>query len=169
MNSVPFGLGKAGNPEISILTACPSPNGVKMARADRTPLTPVGKANSKRKALRMATLPYTSTKSVLVRRTPHPEIKRSTYYTYTPYTPAPTIIGPVQEFQSSALSSEHNITQAIPVVPPIDTLSALFGDHLWGPLNQFQGLQRLPNGESHRMNMTTALALHGRDCVSDCP
>jgi len=169
MNSVPFGLGKAGNPEISILTACPSPNGVKMARADRTPLTPVGKANSKRKALRMATLPYTSTKSVLVRRTPHPEIKRSTYYTYTPYTPAPTIIGPVQEFQSSALSSELNITQAIPVVPPIDTLSALFGDHLWGPLNQFQGLQRLPNGESHRMNMTTALALHGRDCVSDCP
>ncbi|HRI37988.1 MAG TPA: hypothetical protein PLO50_05485 [Nitrospira sp.] len=166
MNSVQFGLGKTGIPGISTLTTCPNPDGVKMTRVDRTTLTPIGKANSKRQPLGMATLPYTGMKSVLVRRTPPQEIKRSTYS--TPYTP-PAIVGPVQEFQSSSLSSEHNLIQAIPVVPPRDTSSVLFGDHLWSLLNQFQGLQQLPNGESHRMNMTTALALHGRDCVSDCP
>ncbi len=166
MNGVQFGLGKTGIPGISTLTTCLSPNGVKMARVDRTTLTPIGKANSKRQTLGVATLPYTGMKSVLVRRTPPQEIKRSPYY--APYTPTATI-GPVQEFQSSSLSSERNLIQTIPAVPPRDTPSVLFGDHLWSRLNQFQGRQQLPNGESHRMNMMTTLALHGRDCVSGCP
>jgi hypothetical protein len=166
MNSVQYGLGKTGIRGISTLTTCPSLNGVKMARVDRTTLTPIGKANSKRQTLGVATLPYTGMKSVLVRRTSPLESKRSTYS--TPYTPTATI-GPVQEFQSSSLSSERNLIQTIPVVPLRDTSSVLFGDHRWNLLTQFQGLQQLPNGESHRMNMTTTLALHGRDCVSGCP
>ena len=166
MNSVQFGLEKTGIPGISTLTTCRSPNGVKMARVDLNTLTPVGRANLKRQSLGVATLPYTGLKSVLVKRTPPQEMKRSTYY--APYTP-PATIGPVQEFQSPSLPSEHNLIQAIPVIPPSDMSSVLFGDHRWNLLTQFQGLQQLPNGESHRMNMTTALALHGRDCVSDCP
>ena len=166
MNSVQFGLGKTGISGISTLTTCPSPNGVKMARVDRTTLTPIGKANSKRQPLGVAALPYTGMKSLLVRRTPPQEIKRSTYS--APYTPTATI-GPVQDFQSSSLSSERDLIQTIPVIPPRDTSSVLLGNHLWSLLNQFQGRQQLPNGESHRMNMTTASALHGRDCVSGCP
>jgi hypothetical protein len=123
-----------------------------------------GKLNPRMQTLKAFATPYNSKKQVFYVGLTPPEFKR-----ITTYKPAPTIIGPVQEFQYAAPSDERNMTQAIPSVPPMDQPSALFGDYGWVPFNQFQGLQPLPNVESHRMNMGTALALHGRDCVSDCP
>lgn len=164
LNNSRFALGRTYNSGITALPACLSPKSEKMAPLAHTTLGSIHQLNSKMQPLRVSILSYNSKKHVFTIRTTLPEIKRSLIYT-----PAATIIGPVQEFQNAPPSDERSMTQTIPAVPPLDKPSALFGDHPWGPLNQFQGLQRLPNGESHRMNMTTALALHGRDCVSDCP
>lgn len=164
LNNSRFALGRTYNSGITALPACLSPNSEKMAPLAHTTLGPIHQLNSKMQPLRVSILSYNSKKHVFTIRTTLPEIKRS-----LSYTPATTIIGPVQEFQNAPPLDDRSMTEAIPSVPPMDKPSTLFGNYYWGPLNQFQGLQRLPNGESHRMNMTTALALHGRDCVSDCP
>lgn len=164
LNNSRFALGRTYDSGITALPACLSPNSEKMAPLAHTTLGTNHQVNARTQTLRVSILSYNSKKRVFTMRTTLPEIKRSLIYT-----PAATIIGPVQEFQNVPPSDERSMTQTVPAVPPLDNPSALFGDHPWGPLNQFQGLQQLPNGETHRMNMTTALALHGRDCVSDCP
>lgn len=164
LNNSTFVLSKTDNPGITIPTGCLSPTTWRTALLHHATGGPIGTVSLKLQPQKAFALPYSSKKQVLVVRTTPPEFKRSTHYT-----PASIIIGPVHEFQHSPPSSEQNMTQAIPLVPPMDEPTTLSGDRHWGPLNQFQGLQRLPNGESHRMNMTTASALHGRDCVSDCP
>lgn len=164
VNNSRFALGKTDNPGIAALTACLSWDSGKMALLAHTTLGPVRQVNSRIQTLRVSTLSYKSKKHAFMTRPTLPEIKRS-----MTYKPAATITGPIQEFRNAAPADERSMGEAIPSVPPMDKPSALFGDHPCGPLNQFEGLQRLPNSESHRMNMTTALALHGRDCVSDCP
>lgn len=164
LNGSTFVLGKGDNLETITLTTCFRPTTWKTALLDQAALGPIGKINSKMQPLRVFTLTYNNMRQVFKVRIPPPEIKRSTNYR-----PAVTIIGPVQELPNSPPSDERSMTQTIPLVPPIDKPSWLFGNHLWGPLNPFQWLQQAPNSESHRMNMTTTLALHGRDCVSDCP
>ncbi len=159
-----FVLGKTDNPGITTFTACLSPNTWRTAPFNHATDTAIGKVNLKLQPQRALALSYSNKKEVLVVRTTPPEFKHSTYSR-----PAPTIMGPVQEFPYAPPSDERSMTETILSAPVIDKPSALFGAHSWGPLNQFQGLQRLTNGESHRMNMTTALALHSRDCVNDCP
>jgi hypothetical protein len=159
-----FALGRTYNSGITALPACLSPNSEKMAPLAHTTLGPIHQLNSKMQPLRVSILSYNSKKHEFTIRTTLPKIKRSLIYT-----PAATIIGPVQEFQNAPPSDERSMTEAIPSVPPMDQPPALSGNHPRGLFKQFQGLQQLSNGESHRMNMTTALALHGRDCVSDCP
>ncbi len=160
-----FVFGKADNLGITALTACLSPNSEKMALLAHVTLGPIRQVNSRMQTLRTSSPFYNNKRQVVTTRTTLPEIKRS-----MTYRPIPAIIGPVQEFQNSPPADVRSMTEAVPSVPPLNTPSALsFGDPLSGPFNQFQSLQQLPNGESHRMNMTTSLSLHGRDCVSDCP
>lgn len=159
-----FALGKGNNRGITIPTACLSPTPWKTSLLNQAILGPRSKVNPRMQPLTVSTLSYNSKQQGLKVRTTLPEIKCS-----TTYMPISTVIGPVQEFQNASPSDERSMTQAVPLIPSMNKPSVSFGDHPWGPLNQFQNLQRLPNGESHRMNMTTALALHGRDCVSDCP
>ena len=159
-----FALDKGNYRGITILTTCFSPTPWKTSLLTQAILGSRSRVTSRMQPLTVSTVAYTSKKQGLTVRTILPELKHS-----TTYMPISTIIGPVQEFQNASPSNERSMTQAIPLILPMDKPSALFGDHPWGPLNQFQNLQRLPNGESHRMNLTTALALHGRDCVSDCP
>jgi len=159
-----FDLGRTDNSRITALPPCLSPKSEKMALLAHVTLRPIHQVNARTQTLRVSILSYNSKKHVFTMRTTLPEIKRSLIYT-----PAATIIGPVHEFQNVPPSDERSMTQTVPAVPPLDKPSALFGNHPWGLFKQFQGLQQLSNGESHRMNMTTALALHGRDCVSDCP
>ncbi len=164
LNNSRFVLGKADNFGITALTACLRPNSVKIALPAHAPLAPIRQVNPRMQTLRVSIVSYNNKKQVLKIRTTLPEIIRSMNST-----PSAAIIGPVQEFRISPLADELSMTQTILSVPPIDNTFSLFGHHTWGPFNRFQDLQQLPNGESHRMNMTTTSALHGRDCMSDCP
>jgi hypothetical protein len=164
LNSSGYVLARADNPGITTLTTCLSPNTWKTDLLEHVMLGPGEKVNSRTTSLRVFTFSYNNKRQVRKIRTTPPELKRSTHYT-----PAASIIGPIQDFQDSPPSDELNMTPTIPSIPPLDTTSSLFGNLTWGPFNQFKGLERLPNGESHRMNLTTASTLHGRDCVSDCP
>lgn len=164
LNNSTFALSKTGTLGITTPTACLSPNTWRTALFNHATSDALGKVHLKLQPRKVFTLPHSNENQLLVVRTASPEFKRSMHYA-----PAPTIIGPVQEFQYAPPSAKRSMAETIPSAPSIAKPSTLFGVHPWGPLNQFQGLQRLPNGESHHMNMMTTLALHGRDCVSGCP
>lgn len=164
LNNSRFVLGRADNLDITALTACRRPYSIKMPLLAHPTLGLLRQVNPRMQTLSVSIVSYNSKKSLLKIRTTLPEINR-----LLNSTPVATVIGPVQELQNSPPADEQSMTQTILSVPPMDNTSSPFGHHTWGPFNQFEGLQRLPNGESHRMNMTTASALHGKDCASDCP
>ena len=159
-----FILSKSANHGMTTLTAGLSLNTWKTALLNQATFGSTGKINPRMQILRTSAPSYDSTWHLINIRKTLPEFKRS-----KTYKSIATFIGPAQEFQDSPPTDGRSMAQTIPSIPPMDKSFALFGGHLLSPLNQVQDLQRLPNGESHRMNMTTAMALHDRDCASDCP
>lgn len=133
-----FVLGKADNPWITTLTAGLSPNTRKTTLFDQATLGSTCKLNSRIQALRTSTPPYSSTWRVIKIRKNLSELKRS-----VTYKSVAAFIGPAQEFQDSPLADGRSVPQTIPSTPSMDKPSALFGDHPWGPLSQFQDGQRL--------------------------
>jgi hypothetical protein len=154
---------KADTPGFSSRAACLSLYPGKRDRLDQVRLATVGTVKSKPPISTASTLVFDGQSRVLVVRTTPPEMKRPTNKTLT------IIIGPTQDFRTAAPSHARSMTYTIPSVPPQDNTSSPFGSHIWGLVNQFDGLPQWLNGESHRMNVTTASVLHGKDCVSDCP
>jgi hypothetical protein len=163
LNSSRFVLGKADNPGNTIFTACLSLKSGKMGRSDQVSLSSIGTVTSQMQPLRTSALPYTGKRHVLKIRTTPPNLKPSAGYKPS------ALIGPVQEIQKTLLPDESRANPAIPNAPPLATAPALFEDYSLGPFHLFQSTQRLPKTESHSMNLTTTRALHGRDCVSECP
>jgi hypothetical protein len=157
-------LGKADSFGFISRAACLSSNTWKSDLLDQATVATIGTVKSKLPTKKASTLVFNGQKQALVVRTTPPEIKRSTNYK-----PVSTIIGPIQDSLTPSPSDDRNMVYTIPSVPPMDKTSFPFGSHTWGLLNQFQALQRLPDGESHRMNVTTSSVLHGQDCVSGCP
>lgn len=158
-------FGKADNRGVTTLTTCFNRNTWRTTLRDRATLGHRGRVSSRVQLRTVSTVAYNSKNLLLKVPTTLPELKHA-------MNPAPSasLIGPVQKFQSSPPAGERSLTEPIPSVAPRDSHFTLFGDHSWGPFNQYQSLQRLPNGESHRMNVTTSSVFHGsRDCTSDCP
>lgn len=160
-----LGSSKAGTLGITALAACLPSTSEKSALLADTGLCPIRPVNARAQTLRVSTVSYNNKKHMLKIPTTLPEFKRA-----MTSAPSTAIIGPVQTFQGPPSAGEQNLTQTIPTVPPLDSPFSLFSTYHWGPLNQFQGLQQLPNGEVHRMNTTTSLVFHGgKDCMNDCP
>ena len=163
LNSSRFVLGKADNPGNTIFTPCLSLKSGKMGQSDQVTLDSISKVASQIQPLKASTIPYTGKRHVLKIRTTPPEFKSSAGYKPS------TLIGPIQEIQKPLLSDESSVNPAIANAPAIAKAPALFEDYSLGPFHLFQSTQRLPKTESHSMNLTTTRALHGRNCVSECP
>lgn len=84
-------------------------------------------------------------------------------------TPSTRFIGPIRDVQNSSPSIGYNMTSTIPLLTLMGTMPSLLEHHTLNLLKLYDGNSRLVDGESHRMNLTTAAALQRRDCVNNCP
>ena len=108
----------------------------------------IGKTQGKarKQSMHVSTLPYNGTKHVLSIRTTPTEIGVSLREK------SAAIIGPVQEIRT-------------PTLQP----GSLFGAWPFDAPDRFKSTVQEPDNESHRMNLTTAQALHGGNCPNGCP
>jgi hypothetical protein len=108
----------------------------------------IGKTQGKarRHSMHVSALPYNGTKQVLSIRTTPTEIGVSLREK------SAAIIGPVQEIRK-------------PTLQP----ASLFGAWPFPAPDRFKSTVQEPDNESHRMNLTTAQALHGGNCPNGCP
>jgi hypothetical protein len=104
------------------------------------------RGKARRHSMHVSALPYNGTKQVLsIRRTP-------TEIGVSLREKSAAIIGPVQEIRK-----------------PTPQRASLFGAWLLPAPDRFKSTVQEPNNESHRMNLTTAQALHGGNCPNGCP
>jgi hypothetical protein len=125
----------------------------------------IGKTQGKarRHSMHVSALPYNGTKQVLsIRRTP-------TEIGVSLREKSAAIIGPVQEIRKPILSHERLVSQTVAALPSTVDSTPLFGSQPIGALNRFPSALQEPNNESHRMDLTTAQALHGGNCPNGCP
>ena len=125
----------------------------------------IGKTQSKarRQSTHVSALPYNGKKHVRPIRTIPTEIGVSLREK------SPAIIGPVQEIRKPTLSHERLVNQTVAAQPSTVESISLFGGQPLGALNRFSSALPEPDNESHRMNVTTAQALHGGNCPNGCP
>jgi hypothetical protein len=108
----------------------------------------IGKTQGKarRYSMHVSALPYNGTKQVLsIRRTP-------TEIGVSLREKSAAIIGPVQE-----------------ILKTTPQPASLFGAWPLPAPERFKSTVQEPDNESHRMNLTTAQALHGGNCPNGCP
>jgi hypothetical protein len=120
-----------------------------------------GKAH--RQSMQVSALPYNGKKQVRSIRTAPTEIGISLREKNA------AIIGPVQEIRKPTLSHERLTSRAVAALPSTVESTFLFGSQPIGVLNRFSSALQEPDNESHRMNLTTAQALHGGNCPNGCP
>jgi len=125
----------------------------------------IGKTQGKarRQSMHVSTLPYNGKKQVRSIRTTPTEIGVSLREKSV------AIIGPVQEIQMPTLSHERLVSQTVAALRSTVESTSLFGGQPIGALNRFSSAVQEPDNESHRMNLTTAQALHGGNCPNGCP
>jgi hypothetical protein len=142
----------------SVLEIAPNMTRDRMARA-------IGKTQGKtrRPSMHVSALPYNGKKHVLSIRTTPMEIGVSLREK------SAAIIGPVQEIRKPILSHERLVSQTVAALPSTVDSTPLFGSQPIGALNRFPSALQEPDNESHRMDLTTAQALHGGNCPNGCP
>jgi len=125
----------------------------------------IGKTQGKarRQSTHVSALPNNGKKRVLSIRTTPTEIGVSLREK------SPAAIGPVQEIRKPTLSHERLVSQTVAALPSTVEPISLFGGHPLGALTRFSSALPEPDNESHRMNVTTAQALHGGNCPNGCP
>lgn len=125
----------------------------------------IGKTQAKahRRSMNVSALPYNGKRQVLPIRTTPPEIGISVREQ------SAAIIGPVQEIRKPTLPHERRVSQAVAALPSTVESPSLFRGQPVGALNRFSSALQEPDNESHRMNLTTAQALHGGNCPNGCP
>lgn len=121
------------------------------------------KGKAHRQSLQVSALPYNGTKQVRSIRTTPTEIGISLREKNA------AIVGPVQEIRKPTLSHERLMSQTVAALPSTVESTFLFGSQPIGALNRFSSALQEPDNESHRMNLTTAQALHGGNCPNGCP
>ena len=145
----------------SMLESAPNRTRGRMACA-------IGKTqgNARRQSTHVPAFPYNGKKHVLsirsIRTTP-------TEIGVSLREKSPTAIGPVQEIRKPTLSHERLVSQTVAALPSTVEPISLFGGHPLGALTRFSSALPEPDNESHRMNVTTAQALHGGNCPNGCP
>jgi hypothetical protein len=142
----------------SVLESAPHMTSSRMACA-------IGKTQGKarRQSMQVSVLPYNGKKHVRSIRTTPTEIGVSLHEK------SAAIIGPVQEIRKPTLSHERLVSQTLAALPSTVESTSLFADQPIGALNRFSSVLQEPDNESHRMNLTTAQALHGGNCPNGCP
>ena len=125
----------------------------------------IGKTQTKasKQPMKLSALPYNGKRHVLTMRTTPAEIRVSVREK-----PA-TIIGPVQEIGKPTLSNDRRVSQAVAALPSITESVPLFGGQPFAASDRFRSTLQEPDNEPHRMNLTTAQALHGGNCPGGCP
>lgn len=142
----------------SVLESAPHMTSGRMACA-------IGKTQGKarRQSMQVSAFPYNGKKHVLSIRTTPTEIG------VTLREKSAAIIGPVQEIRKTTLSHERLVSQTVAALPSTVESTSLFGGQPIGALNRFSSALQEPDNESHRMDLTTAQALHGGNCPNGCP
>ncbi len=142
----------------SVLEIVPHKTSGRMACA-------IGKTQGKarRQSRQVSAFPYNGKKHVRSIGTTLTEIEVS------PREKSAAIIGPVQEIWKPTLPHERIGSQTVAALPSTGESTSLFGGQPIGALNRFSSLVQEPDNESHRMNLTTAQALHGGNCPNGCP
>lgn len=120
-------------------------------------------ANAHRQSTNASALPFNGKRQVLTIRTTPPEIGISVRQNTA------TIIGPVQEVRKPTLSGARRVSQAVPAQSSTVESASLFGAQPFAASDRFRSTLQEPDNESHRMNLTTAQALHGGNCPGGCP
>ena len=125
----------------------------------------IGKTQGKarRQSMQVSAFPYNGKKHVLSIRTTPTETGVSLREK------SAAIIGPVPEIRKPTLSHEPLVSQTVAALPSTVESTSLFGGQPIGALNRFSSALQEPDNESHRMNLTTAQALHGGNCPNGCP
>ena len=165
MNKSRFTWGNVVAQEVAVIGVCVREDIRPSARVSQTMITPIGKNHAKTltQVMKVSVLPYNGKRHVSKMRMTLPEVGVSAHRQ------APTVIGPVQEIQTSMLSGERGASQASATLPSTADFSSLFGSQPFGALNPLQNALPLPGNESLRMNLATTQTLHEGNCASGCP
>jgi hypothetical protein len=125
-----------------------APSSVRESAPNMTSGGAIGKTQGKarKQSMHVSALSYNGTKHVLSVRTTPTEIGVSLREK------SAAMIGPVQEIRK-------------PTLQP----ASLFGAWPFAAPDRFKSALQEPDNESHRMNLTTAQALHGGNCPNGCP
>ena len=165
MTSSRLALSNTEHQGIATLSACVNQDILQSAFFNHAMSKSIGKTQAKAHTQPMndSALRYNGKRQVLTIRTTPSEIRVSARYQTA------TTIGPVQEIWKPLLSDERSVSQAVAALPSTVESSSLFGGHPVGALNRFSSALQEPDNEYHRMNLTTAQALHGGNCPGGCP
>jgi len=125
----------------------------------------IGKPQSKpyRKLMNVSALSYNGKRQILPIRTTPPEIRVPVREQ------SAALIGPVQEILKPSLPYERRTSQAVATLRSTVESTSLFGGQSVGTFDRFSSALQEPGNEYHRMNLTTAQALHGGNCPGGCP
>ena len=145
--------------------ACLSQDILKSELFNQAIIKSLGKtrANAYTPSTKVSPLPYNGKRQVRTIRTTPPEVGVSTR------SKTATIIGPVQEIEKPILSAERSVSQVVIGLPSTVESPSQFGGQPLVELNPFASASQLPNNEIFHMNRSTAQAVHGGNCASECP
>lgn len=145
--------------------ACLSQDILKSELFNHAMFTSIGKfqANVRTQSMKVSALPYNGKRQVRTIRTAPLEIGVSDR------SKAATVIGSAQDIQLPSLPDRRSVSRVVVGLLSTVESSSQFGGRPFIELNPFASASQLPDNESLRMNRTSAQALHGGNCASECP
>ena len=158
-------LGKTENQGMATIGACTSQDIRKSALFNHAMFRSIVKSPSKAHTpfMNVPALLYNGKRPGLMIRTTPLEIGISARYK------PDTRIGPVQEIQTSPLSDNRTVSQAVAMGLSTVESAPLLGGQPFVASNSFQRALQRSDDESLRMNLETTQALHGGNCSRGCP
>ena len=160
-------LGKTENQGTATIGACTSQDIRKSALFNHAMFRSIVKSPAKAHTpfMNIPVLLYNGKRPGLTIRTTPLEIGISARYK------PDTVIGPVQEIQTSLLSDNRTVSQAVAMgLSTVESAPLLgLGGQPSIASNSFQRALQRSDNESLRMNLETTQALHGGNCPRGCP